>query len=45
MLGGPNPAGGWRVVQIWESEEDSQNYYNNNVEPLPATRHRTDPGV
>ena len=31
--GGPNPAGGWRVVQIWESEEDSQNFYNNNVKP------------
>ena len=20
--GGPSPAGGWRVVEIWESEED-----------------------
>ena len=31
--GGPNPAGGWRVVQIWESEEDGQNWYNNNIKP------------
>jgi len=31
---GPNPAGGWRVVQIWESEEDSQNWFDNNIKPI-----------
>ena len=31
--GGPNPTGGWRVVEIWESEEDGQNWFNDNVKP------------
>jgi hypothetical protein len=31
--GGPNPAGGWRVVEIWESEEDGRNWFDNNVKP------------
>jgi hypothetical protein len=29
--GGPNPAGGWRVVEIWESEEDGQNWFDHNI--------------
>ena len=31
--GGPNPAGGWRVVEMWESEEDGKNWFDNNVKP------------
>jgi heme-degrading monooxygenase HmoA len=31
--GGPNPSGGWRVVEIWESEEDGQNWFDDNVKP------------
>jgi len=31
--GGPSPAGGWRVVEIWESEEDGQNWFDHNVKP------------
>jgi hypothetical protein len=31
--GGPSPAGGWRVVEIWESEEDGRNWFDNNVKP------------
>ena len=31
--GGPNPAGGWRVVEIWESEEDGENWFDNNIKP------------
>lgn len=31
--GGPDPAGGWRVVEIWESEEDGQNWFDHNIEP------------
>lgn len=31
--GGPNPAGGWRVVEIWESEEDGQKWFDDNVKP------------
>lgn len=31
--GGPDPAGGWRVVEIWESEEDGQNWFDQNIKP------------
>ncbi len=32
--GGPNPTGGWRIVEIWESEEDGQNWFDENVKPV-----------
>ena len=31
--GGPSPSGGWRVVEVWESEEDSQKWFDENVRP------------
>jgi len=31
--GGPNPSGGWRVLEVWESEEDGDNFFNNAVKP------------
>jgi hypothetical protein len=31
--GGPNPAGGWRVVEMWESEADGQKWFEVNVKP------------
>jgi len=31
--GGPHPAGGWRVVEVWESEEDGQTWFDQNVKP------------
>ena len=31
--GGPDPAGGWRVVEIWESEQDGQNWFDQNIKP------------
>jgi hypothetical protein len=31
--GGPSPTGGWRVVEVWESEEDSQKWFDENVKP------------
>ena len=31
--GGPSPAGGWRVVEIWDSEEDAQRWFDVNVKP------------
>jgi hypothetical protein len=31
--GGPNPAGGWRVVEMWETEEDGQSWFEENVRP------------
>ncbi len=31
--GGPDPAGGWRVVEIWESEQDGRNWFDHNITP------------
>lgn len=31
--GGPSPSGGWRVVEVWESEEDGVSWFDNNVKP------------
>ena len=31
--GGPSPAGGTRVIEIWESEADSQKFFNAILKP------------
>ncbi len=31
--GGPSPAGGIRIVEIWESEADQQKFFNENLKP------------
>jgi hypothetical protein len=31
--GGPNPGGGWRVVEMWETEEDGVAWFDQNVRP------------
>jgi hypothetical protein len=31
--GGPSPAGGVRIIEIWESEADSQKFFNENLKP------------
>ena len=31
--GGPHPNGGWRVVEMWESEADAQAWFDDNVKP------------
>lgn len=31
--GGPSPSGGFRIVEIWESEADAQAWFDNNVKP------------
>ena len=31
--GGPSPAGGIRLIEIWESEADSQRFLNENLKP------------
>lgn len=31
--GGPSPSGGWRVVEVWESEEDGSSWFEANVKP------------
>ena len=31
--GGPDPDGGWRVVEMWESEADGERWFNEIVRP------------
>ncbi len=31
--GGPSPSGGWRVVEVWESQDDGEAWFDNNVKP------------
>ena len=31
--GGPSPAGGIRLIEIWESEADSQHFFNEYLKP------------
>ena len=31
--GGPSPSGGWRVVEVWETEEDGKRWFEDNVRP------------
>jgi hypothetical protein len=31
--GGPSPAGGIRIIETWESEVDSRNFFNDNLKP------------
>ena len=31
--GGPSPAGGMRLVEIWESETDSRKFFNEKLKP------------
>jgi hypothetical protein len=33
-LAGPSPNGGWRVIEVWESEEDAQRFFEERL--LPA---------
>jgi hypothetical protein len=34
---GPSPSGGWRVVEVWETEDDGQTWFEENVKPaLPS---------
>ena len=33
--GGPSPAGGTRIIETWESEADSQKFFNENLGNLP----------
>jgi hypothetical protein len=33
-LAGPSPDGGWRVIEVWESEEDAKRFYEDRL--LPA---------
>lgn len=32
-LAGPAPNGGWRVIEVWESEEDAWQFYKERLAP------------
>jgi heme-degrading monooxygenase HmoA len=32
-VAGPSPSGGFRVVEVWETEEDAQAWFDDNVKP------------
>jgi len=32
-LAGPSPNGGWRVIEVWESKEDAQRFFEERVMP------------
>jgi hypothetical protein len=32
-LAGPCPNGGWRVIEVWEAEEDAQRFFEERVMP------------
>ena len=32
-VAGPSPNGGWRVIELWESEEDANRFYKERLEP------------
>jgi hypothetical protein len=32
-VAGPSPSGGFRVVEVWETEEDGQTWFDENVKP------------
>jgi hypothetical protein len=32
-VAGPSPSGGWRVVEIWESEEDARRFVQERLKP------------
>ena len=32
-VAGPSPDGGWRVIEVWESEEDANRFLNERLKP------------
>ncbi len=32
-VAGPSPNGGWRVIEVWESEEDAQRFVSERLRP------------
>ena len=33
-IAGPSPNGGWRVIEVWETEEDQQRFARETLEPM-----------
>ena len=32
-IAGPSPNGGWRVIEVWESEEEAQRFFQERIKP------------
>ena len=32
-VAGPSPGGGWRVVEVWESQEDANRFFEERLGP------------
>jgi hypothetical protein len=32
-VAGPSPTGGWRVIEVWESEEDARRFLQERLKP------------
>jgi hypothetical protein len=32
-VAGPSPNGGWRVIEVWESEEDAKRFVKERLQP------------
>jgi hypothetical protein len=32
-VAGPSPSGGWRVIELWESEEDAKRFFSERLGP------------
>jgi hypothetical protein len=32
-VAGPSPNGGWRVIEVWETEEDAQRFLEERLKP------------
>jgi hypothetical protein len=42
-LAGPTLDGGWRVIEVWETEEDAQRFYKDRVRPAAEAVGATPP--
>ncbi len=31
---GPSPNGGWRVIEVWESQEDADRFFRERLQPV-----------
>jgi hypothetical protein len=36
-VAGPSPNGGWRVIEVWESEEAAERFFSERFEPALKT--------
>jgi hypothetical protein len=45
-VAGPSPKGGWRVIEVWETEEDAHRFVRERLQPaLAAVGAAFPPGV